>query len=132
LNRRALYIGIGIAAAAGLFLGWDWLVAVGAASIIIAIAPCLIMCALGLCMNRACRDKKTDVLGKAGAGDVEAPTIATTAGHDAPVTNSVPPRVAAPKAAPDAEVERTAAAQVADANMPSGHSMNAPAPQRRA
>ena len=35
---------------AGLTLGWDWLTAVGVAPLIVATAPCLIMCALGLCM----------------------------------------------------------------------------------
>jgi hypothetical protein len=34
----------------GLSLGWNWLTAVGAASIIVSTAPCLIMCALGACM----------------------------------------------------------------------------------
>jgi hypothetical protein len=34
----------------GLGLGWDWLTAVGVAPLIVSTAPCLIMCALGLCM----------------------------------------------------------------------------------
>ena len=32
-------------------LGWPWLVAVGAAPLIVAVAPCLVMCAFGLCMT---------------------------------------------------------------------------------
>ena len=52
-NPRNLLIGVALAGGAGaLVLGWDWLVAAGAASIIVAVAPCLVMCALGLCMNR--------------------------------------------------------------------------------
>ena len=52
-NPRNLLIGVALAGGAGaLVLGWDWLVAAGLASIIIAAAPCLVMCALGLCMNR--------------------------------------------------------------------------------
>jgi hypothetical protein len=39
--------------AAGLALNWSWLVAVGIAPILIAVLPCLAMCALGLCMSRA-------------------------------------------------------------------------------
>ncbi len=50
-NRKVLYIGLGIAAAAGLAFGWDWLVAVGASTLIISVLPCLLMCALGLCMR---------------------------------------------------------------------------------
>lgn len=34
----------------GLGLGWDWLTAVGVAPLIVTAAPCLLMCALGLCM----------------------------------------------------------------------------------
>ena len=32
--------------------GWDWLAATGLATILIGVAPCLAMCALGLCMGR--------------------------------------------------------------------------------
>ena len=42
--------------AAGLVLGavlnWSWLVAAGIAPILVAIAPCAIMCALGLCVMK--------------------------------------------------------------------------------
>jgi len=33
-------------------LNWNWLVAVGLAPLLIAVAPCAVMCALGLCMSR--------------------------------------------------------------------------------
>jgi hypothetical protein len=36
----------------GLFFGWGWLVAVGVAPLLISAAPCVLMCALGLCMLR--------------------------------------------------------------------------------
>lgn len=36
-------------AAAG---GWGWLVAAGIAPVLLSVLPCLIMCGLGLCMNR--------------------------------------------------------------------------------
>jgi len=35
-----------------LYAGWDWLVATGLAAVLIGVAPCLGMCALGLCMRR--------------------------------------------------------------------------------
>ena len=42
----------GIAAVVvGLTLSWSWVVAVGVAPLVLAVGPCLIMCALGLCMN---------------------------------------------------------------------------------
>lgn len=53
LNPRNLLISLALAGGTGaLVLGWDWVVAAGLASIILALAPCLVMCALGLCMRR--------------------------------------------------------------------------------
>lgn len=34
---------------AGLYAGWGWLAAVGLAPLILSVAPCLVMCAVGLC-----------------------------------------------------------------------------------
>ena len=31
-------------------MNWGWLVAVGAAPLILSLAPCIAMCGLGLCM----------------------------------------------------------------------------------
>ncbi|CAM4199518.1 hypothetical protein [Palleronia rufa] len=62
LDRRGLIIaGIAIAGA-GAALNWGWLTAVGAAPLLLALAPCALMCALGLCMKgggNAC-DAKAD------------------------------------------------------------------------
>jgi hypothetical protein len=54
-DRRVLAVaGLAVAglavAGTGLALGWNWLTAVGIAPLIASAAPCLIMCALGLCM----------------------------------------------------------------------------------
>ena len=49
-NRRALVFSGLALAGAGLTLGWDWLAAIGIAPLIVALAPCLLMCALGFCM----------------------------------------------------------------------------------
>lgn len=60
LNRRNMLIAIALAGGAGaLFFGWDWLVAAGVASIIVAMAPCLVMCALGLCMSHQSKSDQT-------------------------------------------------------------------------
>jgi hypothetical protein len=51
VSDRRVLAGAGLAVTGtGLGLGWDWLTAVGVAPLIISAAPCLIMCALGLCM----------------------------------------------------------------------------------
>ena len=51
LRDRRVLAGAGVAVAgSGLALGWNWLTAVGVAPLIVSVAPCLLMCALGLCM----------------------------------------------------------------------------------
>ena len=52
LGNRNMWLGGGLAAVAiGLAFKWEWLTAVGAAPIILSALPCLVMCALGLCMR---------------------------------------------------------------------------------
>lgn len=46
---RALAVGL---LGAGLALNWNWLVAAGIAPRLVALAPCAVMCALGLCMRK--------------------------------------------------------------------------------
>ena len=41
-----------ILAVPALWVGWPWLVAAGLAPLILTVAPCALMCAAGLCMNR--------------------------------------------------------------------------------
>ena len=40
------------ASALAFYAGWGWLAATGLSAIVVALAPCLAMCALGLCMRR--------------------------------------------------------------------------------
>ena len=51
LRDRRVLAGAGlVVAGSGLALGWGWLTAVGVAPLIASAAPCIVMCALGLCM----------------------------------------------------------------------------------
>lgn len=50
-GRRGLLILAAAVITAGLALNWSWLTVVGAAPIILALAPCAVMCGLGLCMK---------------------------------------------------------------------------------
>ena len=43
---------VALAVAAGLFLGWDSLVALGVSGLVLSVLPCLVMCALGICASR--------------------------------------------------------------------------------
>ena len=49
-NPRVLAVGGLAIGGAGLALGWNWLTAIGIAPLLISVAPCLIMCAFGMCM----------------------------------------------------------------------------------
>lgn len=45
--------------AGGAYLGWPWLVTIGAASVVLSLLPCLLMCALGLCVMGRRRQSRT-------------------------------------------------------------------------
>jgi hypothetical protein len=64
-NRMVLAVLAVAVLGAGLALNWSWLVAAGIAPILVALAPCAAMCALGLCMNKMGR--KSCSTGKNGA-----------------------------------------------------------------
>ena len=49
-TRNRLMMAGGSVVIGGLALNWGWLTAIGVAPILLAVAPCGIMCALGLCM----------------------------------------------------------------------------------
>ena len=46
-GRRGLLVLAAIVLVAGLALNWSWLVAAGIAPILLALAPCAVMCAAG-------------------------------------------------------------------------------------
>jgi hypothetical protein len=58
-GRRGLLALAALALGGGLWLGWPSLVAAGIAPILLALAPCAAMCALGLCMHKMTRGSST-------------------------------------------------------------------------
>lgn len=52
-DRKLLVVLALVVIEAGVVFNWSWLVAAGIAPILLALAPCAAMCALGLCMNKA-------------------------------------------------------------------------------
>ncbi|MCT9000336.1 hypothetical protein [Chelativorans intermedius] len=50
-GRRGVIVAAIAVGAPALWLGWPWLVVAGVAPVLLALAPCAIMCALGLCMR---------------------------------------------------------------------------------
>lgn len=51
-GRRGLILLAIAVLGTGLVLNWSWLVAAGVAPLLLALAPCAAMCALGLCMRK--------------------------------------------------------------------------------
>jgi hypothetical protein len=51
-GRRGVILLAVAALGAGAALNWGWLVAIGVAPILLSLAPCAAMCALGLCMSK--------------------------------------------------------------------------------
>lgn len=51
-GRRGLIIGGVVVVIAGLALGWNWLTAIGVAPVLLSLAPCAAMCAVGACAMR--------------------------------------------------------------------------------
>lgn len=51
-GRRGWVLLALVVVGAALVLNWGWLAAIGVAPILLALAPCAAMCALGLCMGK--------------------------------------------------------------------------------
>ena len=61
-GRHGLILGAMALIGAGLWLNWGWVAAIGAAPLILAVAPCAVMCGLGLCMmsgSKSCAAQKS-------------------------------------------------------------------------
>lgn len=69
-GRRGLMLLGGIAVVGGVILNWSWFVAIGLAPLLLALAPCAAMCALGLCMNKM-GGKSCSTESKSGAREAE-------------------------------------------------------------
>lgn len=50
-GRALILLGLAVAGA-GVALNWSWLAAIGVAPVLLSLAPCAAMCALGLCMSK--------------------------------------------------------------------------------
>jgi len=55
MGQRGLILASMAIIAAGLYLNWGWVAAIGAAPLVLALAPCAVMCGLGVCVM--CKSK---------------------------------------------------------------------------
>lgn len=68
LRDRRVLISLALAAVAGgAALNWSWLVAAGIAPILLVLAPCAVMCAIGACGKKG--KSQGAACGKSAAGD---------------------------------------------------------------
>lgn len=59
-QRRIQLVLAAVLIGMGAWFNWDWLVAAGFAPLILAIAPCALMCLMGLCMHKSHGKKSAD------------------------------------------------------------------------
>ncbi len=59
-GRRAMFVLALAAIGAGLAYNWSGLVAVGIAPLLLSVLPCLVLCALGLCMHKKSGSPKSN------------------------------------------------------------------------
>ena len=50
-RKRLLFVGAATVMGGGMALNWGWLTAIGLAPVLVSLAPCAVMCGLGLCMK---------------------------------------------------------------------------------
>jgi hypothetical protein len=73
-DRRVLIVAGVLALVLGAAFNWSWLIAVGAAPVLLAVLPCAAMCALGLCamsMNGSSPGATTAPTGATADGSAE-------------------------------------------------------------
>ena len=66
-TRFGIIATAGLAIGGGLYFGWGYVVAAGLAPLILGVAPCATMCALGLCMGGG-NNKTQDPTNQATSG----------------------------------------------------------------
>lgn len=91
-NPRAL-LAIGtLAIAGGVAANWSWMVAIGAAPVLLGLLPCAAMCALGLCMPMGGRKiaPVVETKGNSGAPLIEG-TVNRLSEGVGPVTRAATP-----------------------------------------
>ncbi len=107
-RSRLVIIAAVVAAIAGTWLGWPGLVAAGVAPILLSLAPCAAMCALGLCMSGMARrssataDQSHDADGPRLSDGRTAPALTRSSDIDCPSCEGgsepiIPHRQAAPR-----------------------------------
>lgn len=79
LRDRRVLIALGVAIlVGGAWLNWSLLVAIGVAPVLLAMAPCAVMCALGLCSMGRGKGSSTGITTSPSNGDGSRPVSQVT------------------------------------------------------
>ncbi len=93
-GRRGLILLSVAALGSAMALNWGWLAAVGIAPLLLALAPCIAMCALGLCMNKMGNRSGSTQSNSGAQGDAGKPPSTTAVEvRDEALTAAVEPRI---------------------------------------
>lgn len=66
----------------GLVVGWEWLLAIGALPILLSALPCVIMCALGVCMMGRKDDARNTPRAEPPAPTSDSASVDSAAGNE--------------------------------------------------
>ena len=81
-SRRTIILLAAGVALSGIAFNWTWLSAIGVAPVLVAVLPCVVMCGLGLCMNKVMGGKcsNLDISAACEKQTSQKPAIDTTRG----------------------------------------------------
>lgn len=95
-GRRGLILLFVAALGLAMAFNWGWLAAVGIAPLLLALAPCAAMCALGLCMNKMGKQSSSTQSNPGARGGAATSSSTTTPAaevRDETLTDAVEPRI---------------------------------------
>jgi hypothetical protein len=90
-RRPILWIGVALLGLGAAIFGWPWVIAIGVAPVLLALAPCALMCALGLCMQGMNRAPTNNAEEMAPGVSPRVAQPATSACCDDKLQNAPPP-----------------------------------------
>jgi hypothetical protein len=81
-GRRGLIVAAVALGIPALWIGWPWLVVAGVAPLLIALAPCAIMCGLGLCAMKSSSSSNANGAGSCSKSQAGDQTVASVAANE--------------------------------------------------
>lgn len=119
-GRRGIVIAAVALGIPALWFGWPWLVVAGLAPILIALAPCAIMCGLGLCTMKACSSSGSGGAGSCSKSERSDDTAGATTSNVLTRESASVPALAAPTPFSPSSAEDQSSAEDVEAGSSGG------------